>query len=202
MNHRNIVPTAAAVTLALSILAAPASPQEITECDRLVAHPLDPDRITEGVPTSEVPHAGGIAACKKAIAENPGTARLHYQLGRVYFYDGQASQALPHLEIAAKAGYRQAQFVLGYVHDSGLRGLEKDSCKTESLWLSSARAGRLSAMVSYPHHVVRGRFADCTVTASKQEMMGFLEAAKERSLDYYQGVLVADLIEDLDAQME
>ena len=52
-------------------------------------------------------------------------------------------------------------------------------------------------MVSYPHHVVRGRFDDCKIQVSKAEMMGFLDQAKSRRLDYYQGVLVGDIVADL-----
>lgn len=173
--------------------------EEITECDRLVSHPLDPDRVTTGVPSSEVDGPAGIAACEAAVKADPDSARAHYQLGRVYFYEGRADKAMPHLEVAAAANHRQAMFVLGYILDTGLGGVEMDSCRTEELWARSARAGRLAALVSYPHHVVRGRFDDCTLHASQTEMMGFLEQAKASELDYYQGVLVADVIEDLTA---
>ena len=81
---------------------------EFTECDRLVAHPLDPDRITTGVPTSDVKHPEGIAACLSAVADDPDNARLNYQLARVYYYDDQVDKAMPYLEMAAAAGYRGA----------------------------------------------------------------------------------------------
>ena len=176
---------------------APASAQYIHQCDVLVSHPLDPDRVIAGVPSSQVNHPAGIAACTAAVEAEPDNPRFQYQLGRVYFYDGQSEKALPHLEKAAAAGYRQAMFVLGYVLDSGLGGVSPDVCRTEDLWARAARAGRLAAMVSYPHHVVRGRFDACKVQLSKAEMMGLLEQAKARRLDYYQGVLVADIIMDL-----
>jgi len=188
--------------LALVIVAAPVCAEdEITRCDVLVSHPLDPDRITDGVPTRDVPREQGIAACMDAVAADPGNPRLNYQLGRVYYYDDQVEKALPYLEQAADAGYRQAEFVLGYVLDGGLRGVEKDVCRTEDLWSRAARGGRLAALVSYPHHVIRGRFSGCTVHVGNAEMMVFLEQAKARKLDYYQTVLVDDLIEDLNARM-
>jgi hypothetical protein len=173
---------------------------EVTRCDELVSHPLDPDRVTTGVSTSDVPSAEGIAACQAAVADDPGNPRLHYQLGRVYYYAGQTDEAVPHLETAASAGYRQAEFVLGYLYDGGRNGAEDNVCRTETLWLSSARHGRLAAMVSYPHHVLRGRFDGCKIQAGNDEMMRFLEQAKARKLDYYQTVLVNDLIEDLHAR--
>ena len=171
---------------------------ELTECDRLVAHPLDPERITTGVPTSEVKHPEGIAACLSAVADDPDNPRLNYQLSRVYYYDDQADKAMPYLEKAAAAGYRQAQFVLGYILSiTPAKDAQANRCRVEDLWLRSARAGRLAAMVSYPHHVVRGKFEGCKIQADKAEMLGFLERSKRRKLSYYQGVLVADLIEDV-----
>ena len=200
INHRKNVRVCLALGLLLVVASAGAD-EGITRCDELVSHPLDPDRVTTGVSTSEVPSAEGIAACLEAVADYPDNPRLHYQLGRVYYYDGQTAEAIPHLEAAAGAGYRQAEFVLGYLYDGGLNGAKDDVCRTEALWLSSARHGRLAAMVSYPHHVLRGRFDECKIQADDQEMMRFLERAKDRKLDYYQTVLVDDLVADLMARM-
>jgi len=180
------------------IVAAAWANDDITECDRLISHPLDPDRVTTGVPTAKMDHAAGIAACLAAIEADPDSARAHYQLARVYFYDDQVDKAMPHLEIASAGNYRQAMFVLGYILDSGVDGVATDVCRTEDLWLRSARADRLAALVSYPHHVVRGRFDACQIQASKAEMVEFLERARARDLDYYQGVLVGDVTADLE----
>jgi hypothetical protein len=171
---------------------------EMTECDRLVSHPLDPERITTGVSSSAVKHPEGIAACLSAVADDPENPRLNYQLARVYYYDDQADKAMPYLEMAAGAGYRQAQFVLGYILSiTPTKDAKANGCRIEDLWLKSARAGRLASMVSYPHHAVRGGFSGCKLRADKAEMLGFLERSKKRKLSYYQGVLIADLIEDV-----
>lgn len=171
---------------------------ELTECDRLVAHPLDPDRITTGVPSSDVKHPEGIAACLSAVADDPDNARLNYQLARVYYYDDQVDKAMPYLEMAAAAGYRQAQFVLGFILSiTPAPDAQANRCHIEDLWHRSARAGRLAALVSYPHHAVRGEFKGCKLQADKSEMLGFLERTKKRKLSYYQNVLVSDLIEDV-----
>ena len=202
MNNPNVLGSFLLTGLVVSITPAPLSAEEeITRCDVLASHPLDPDRITDGVSSSNVFREEAIAACRAAVTRDPENPRLNYQLGRVYFYDGQVEKALPHLEQAAGAGYRQAQFVLGYLLDSGLGGVEKNICQTEDLWARAARSGRLAALVSYPHHVMRGRFSNCTVQVGDAEMMAFLEQAKARKLDYYQTVLVNDLIEDLGARM-
>lgn len=177
------------------LVTASSQAQEVTECDRLTAHPLDPDKITTGVPSSKVPHDEGIAACKAAVAADPNNPRLNYQLGRVYFYAGQAESAIPHLEQAAGGGHRQAQFVLGYVYEAGRNGTKTDICRTEDLWLASARAGRLAAQVSYPHHFLKGQFEGCDNLAPKAEMLHMLESAQQRKLSYYQDLLITDLVE-------
>ncbi|MBT8443657.1 MAG: hypothetical protein KJO13_02860 [Gammaproteobacteria bacterium] len=194
---RRLFATISALMVCGCLAGAASASEEKTECDRLVSHPRDPDRVTTGVPTSEVDVPAGIAACEAAVKADPDSARAHYQLGRVYFYDGQVDEAMPHLEIAAAASHRQTMFVLGYILDTGLSGVDPDTCRTEDLWARAARAGRLAALVTYPHHVVRGRFDDCTVQVSNDEMMGFLEQAVTFDLDYYQRVLVADVMEDL-----
>ncbi|MDJ0928331.1 MAG: tetratricopeptide repeat protein [Gammaproteobacteria bacterium] len=188
------------IVLALGSMAAHGT-DVLTRCDELASHPLDPDRVTTGVSSSEVRVVESIAACRDAVAADPDNARLNYQLGRVYFYDGQTDAAMPHLEQSAATGHRQAQFVLGYVIDEGMQGVEQDACRVEDLWARSARAGRLAAMVSYPHHVLRGRFAGCQLQLDDAEMLNMLEAATARKLDYYQRVLVGDLIEDLGARI-
>ncbi len=178
----------------------------MTACDRLIAHPEDPDHVAPGVETSAVDLPRAIAACTADVAraapDSPDYGRLQYQLGRAYFYDQQTERALPYLERAAAAGSEQAQFVLGYVIDEGLQGVVANRCKVEDLWVRSARAGRLAAQVSYPHHVLRGRFGGCRIQATPQEMRGFLGSAAARAdNDYYQGLLVSVLQGELEASL-
>lgn len=181
-----------------------AAATSVTECDRLAAHPEDPDRVAAGVETKDVDIPRAIAACDadvaKSAAGSPDYARLQYQLGRAYFYDKQTAKAVPPLERAAAAGSEQAQFVLGYLIDNGLQGIAKDPCRVEDLWLRSARAGRFAAQVSYPHHLTRGLFKGCNSQASSEEMRGFLQAAASRAgNNYYQSLLVSILQGELEA---
>lgn len=169
----------------------------ITECDVLVSHGEDPDRIAPGV--DDVLLVAGRAACEDAVAKDPENPRLRYQLGRVLFYSGEAQASLPHLEFAAQAGSEQAQFVLGYITDEGLQGIAKDPCKVEDLWVRSARQGRFAARVSYPRHVAHGKFDACTIQASPEEIRGFLSAAADQAGDYYQQLLVAEVIDTYEA---
>jgi len=165
--------------------------EEVTECDVLVSHPEDPDRIAPGV--NDVLLLAGLAACEAAVAEDPENRRLRYQLGRVLFYGGDAEASLPHLEFAAEAGSKQAQFVLGYITDEALQGIKRDACKVEDLWVRSARQGRFAARVSYPRHVAHGKFKGCDIQASSSEINSFIEAAREQADGYYQQLLVEEV---------
>ena len=184
-----------------SVMAAP-DPEAVTECDKLASHGSDPERVAPGVSQSGMRKAAAIAACAADTDLQPENRCLRYLLGRSYFYSWRAEDAMPHLIFAAEAGHRQAQFVLGYIYDGGLQGVEQDRCQAEVLWLRSARQGRFAALVSYPHHVVRGRFDDCTISATKEEMAGFLETAKGMASDYYRRVWTADVTEDFAAYQQ
>jgi len=183
-----------------ALLASPALAQQPTQCDLLAGHPEDPDKVGPGA--ASVPDKkAAIAACEKDLAADPGNRRLRYQLGRVLFYDGQTEKSVGHLEAAAAAGSSQTQFVLGYITDEGLNGVKKDPCKVEDLWVRAARAGRFAAQVSYPHHVMTGRFAGCKQQASDEEATQFLEQAKKsaRGFGYYGELLVSTLTRDFAA---
>ncbi|NKB43665.1 MAG: hypothetical protein GKS03_05240 [Alphaproteobacteria bacterium] len=188
---------ASILSFASVAIAAP-NPEAVTQCDKLASHGSDPERVAPGVSQSSMRKAAAISACLADTTMQPENRRLRYLLGRAYFYSGRAVDAMPHLIFSAEAGHRQSQFVLGYVYDSGLQGVEQDRCKTEALWLRSARQGRFAALVSYPHHVVRGKFDDCDVNASIDEMAGFLETAKDMASDYYRRIWTADVTDDFD----
>ena len=179
--------------------APPAEADEITECDRLVAHPLDPDRVSDGVSRSDVDVAAATAACEAAVTADPDNARLAYQLGRVYFYGGRVQDAAVQIERSAGQGYRQAQFVLGAIIGNRREGAPADVCRVEDLWFKSALQGRLAAQVSYVRHVTKGLFDGCTIQATGPQLTAFIADAQARVEDYYQRLLVADLTEDVAA---
>lgn len=196
--------TTLAMTMAMTTAGAQAAtdPEAVTECDKLASHGSDPERVSPGVSQSGMRKSAAIAACLADTELQPENRRLRYLLGRAYFYSGRTEDAMPHVTYAAEAGHRQAQFVLGYIYDGGLQGVAQDRCKAEALWLRSARQGRFAALVSYPHHVVRGMFDDCNVQASNEEMTDFLETAKGMASDYYRRMWTADVAADFAAYQE
>lgn len=191
--------------MALSLCCFAGSPggvaqEAATRCDHLAAHPEDPDRIVDGVPTSEVDQPAAIAACEAGLVADPGNPRLTYQLARVYFYNGRSADAVATMEKSAAAGYRQAQFVMGALISNNRPDASDDICDAEFWWAKSAAAGRLAAQVSYVRHVTKGLFDGCTLHASEDDMSAFLDNVRSTGgRDYYLRLLIADLTEDLAA---
>ncbi|MEQ8735760.1 MAG: tetratricopeptide repeat protein [Rhodospirillaceae bacterium] len=174
--------------------------ETVTTCDRLASHPEDPDRIIAGVATADVDQPAAIAACEADLKADPGNPRLTYQLARVYFYNGRSADAVATMDKAARAGHRQAQFVMGALITNNRPDASDDICDAEMWWSKSAKAGRLAAQVSYVRHVTKGLFDGCALNASKEEMSFFLDNVRATGGgDYYLRLLLADLTEDLAA---
>jgi TPR repeat protein len=174
--------------------AAQSAPAVVTECDRLAAHPNDPDRVTAGVPERQVDTAAAIAACKIAVAAEPGNGRLNYQLARALGYAGRGKEAATFRDAAVRADYPQALFVVGYIHLFGFNDAAVDPCKAGDLIRRSALKGRQAGLVGFPHWALAGKFKGCAVQQDKAEMLGFAAQAKAQlNGDFYQTLLVEGL---------
>lgn len=183
-----------------AMCAMPASAQQPTPCDLLAGHVEDPDRVGPGA-ADVADKKAAITACEKDLAADPNNRRLKYQLARVLFYDGQTPRAMTYLQAAADDGSQQAQFVLGYITDEALQGVVRDVCKVEDLWVKSARQGRFAAQVSYPRHVMDGKFASCKIQANNAEIAEFLDKATKGAglFGYYAEILAAQMTKDFAA---
>jgi tetratricopeptide (TPR) repeat protein len=91
--------------IGLALLATPAKADTvITECDRLAAHPEDPQKVTPGINQKDIDYPKAIAACEQALVVNPNDPRARYQLARVLFYTNQNERAVAEMKRAADAG--------------------------------------------------------------------------------------------------
>lgn len=185
------------VGLALIATPALAAERPVTECDRLAAHPEDPDRAAPGVERADVDLPAALAACQKRVTEDPTDLHARYQYARVLFYSGKKKESMEEMRAAADAGYRQAQFVYGTFISHERPFAPRDICLTEQYWLKSARAGRQAARVSYVRHYLRGRFAGCKVQASHAEMTSFIDTAAREAQNFYEELLIEDLSDEL-----
>jgi len=178
-------------------LKAPIRAADVTDCDRLAAHQSDPDKVVPvGVSGADV-SAAAIDACRDAVTREPDNLRFRYQLARALAENGRAAEGHPHIRMAATGGYRQAQFVLGYLYDEGMQGLTKDPCAAATLWQGAAEQGLMAALLSFPHHVLRGRFDTCEISASPAELRSMLQQAQSMGPDYYQRMIITDLLGEL-----
>jgi hypothetical protein len=191
--------TIALATLLTLIGTQSALAAKVTECDRLAAHPDDPDRIAPGVERKNMDLQQALARCEADAAQQPSQPRLRYQLARVLFYAGQNERAVAEMRAAADNGYRQAQFVYGTMINYRREHAPSDICLTERYWLAAARAGRQAARVSYVRHVLKGRFASCTIQASATEMRALLATAAGEARDFYERLLIEDLTDEFDS---
>lgn len=175
--------------------------QVVTECDRLASHPEDPNRVAPGRHQPEIDLPKAIEACRAAVAADPKNPRLNYLLGRVLGYSGRGAEGIANRQVAVDADYPQALFVIGYITVFGLNQQPKDVCKGAELIRRSAFQGRLAGQFGFPAYVVRGLFDACPVRKDRQEMLGFIAAARQQiGGDYYQGLLAEQLEREIEAR--
>ena len=171
--------------------------QDVTECDRLASHGRDPGHVAPAVSSSGMDKPAAIAACQRAVAADPDNPRLNYQLGRAYGYSGRGEEAMPYRLKALEADYPQSLFVIWYLYSIG-RTIEPDICKTYELWKRAARYRRLAALVALPRQGLRGDFEACGPAISPGDLRAYLNEAKAQSNDYFVGMLVDDLLAEVE----
>jgi uncharacterized protein len=91
-----------------------------TDCDTYGASPLDPHRVTAGVPILKLNPDLAIPACEEAVRRYPDSTRLAFQLGRAHKKKNDFRSALIQLRKAADQGYAPAQVELALMYGNGL----------------------------------------------------------------------------------
>jgi TPR repeat protein len=100
------------LSLGVALSVAAQSDVPPTECDRLAAHPLDPDRVVEGVAFADIDGERAIASCRTALSQYPDSTRILFQLGRAYDAKGDAAAAEKYYRRAAELGSAAAEVTL------------------------------------------------------------------------------------------
>ncbi len=109
---------AAATLLALAITcSARADGPPLGDCDRLAAHPEDPQRVHAGIPITALDEERAVAACEAALAAAPESARFRFQYGRALDKMGSFQDALGQYRVATKARYPAAQYAMGLIFE-------------------------------------------------------------------------------------
>lgn len=175
--------------------------RNVTPCDRLAAHPDDPEAVAPGLSRAEIDTEAALKACHEAVASDPHNPRLNYQLARVFGYAGRHEEGQSFRDSALKAGYPQSLFVIGYIRLENWDGRGADPCYGGELIRRSAEAGRFAGLVGFAHYALMGRFEGCPADMPRidsKEMLGFLAAARDETTDFYR----LALIDQLEAQLK
>lgn len=165
----------------------------VTQCDRLAAHPEDGQRVAPGVERKDIDIPKALAVCAKAVADDPGNARLRYQHARLLFYGSQTAEAMREMRRSADDGHAQAQFVFGTFITRNRPDAPTDVCLAESYWKKSGEGGRQAARVQYLRYTLQGAFDACPGRASADELVDILSAAQAAARNFYEGLLLEDL---------
>ena len=137
----------------------PASNRGVTECDRLAASELDFARPPEvsGILFESIEAQSAVAACAKAVEDNPRVARYLFNLGRAYHKLGadpalgadERTRALRSARLAyddaSKRGYVSALNNLAVLYDIG-DGVEQNQQTAIDLLKRGAEQGHALAM--------------------------------------------------------
>lgn len=127
--------TSLAVVLVFGLPALAGGPP-VHECDRLAAHPDDPQKVADGVVFEAIETERAIGACEAALTEFPGTPRFEFQLGRTLDAAGQENLAVDHYRVAAEQGHPAAQHSLFLSYAEGT-GVDQDPAEAAK-WLERA----------------------------------------------------------------
>jgi TPR repeat protein len=128
----------------------------VHECDRLAAHPDDPDRKAEGVPFERIVAERAARACEQAVAAHPGVARFEYQLGRALQKEKRYGEALERYRKAADKDYAPAIFNLGLMYANGT-GVAKDEAEAVRWFRRAADKDILFAIYNLGAAYANGR---------------------------------------------
>ena len=100
--------------------AAPQSPDVVSYCDRYAGSEFDSESSVFGLPFERIDPKVAIPACAEALAKNPDSPRLNFQLGRAYSARGEFSKARAFFLKAAQANFALAEVDLGSFYFNGL----------------------------------------------------------------------------------
>ena len=184
-----------AVVVLCNITNASAQNAPVTDCDRLAAHPFDPQRKAPGV--SRINANMAIPACETAVSQYPNNARLNYQLGRAYYSTGgNIRGAFEQFTEAAERGYAAAQNALGVLYHQG-QGVPRDDARAVVWYRKAAEQGfaRAQFALGNMYEIGMGVRRDYTEAAGwygKAGEQGIKEAGDRLGTMYAEGHLRRD----------
>jgi hypothetical protein len=100
--------------------AQPQSQDVVSYCDRYAGSEFDGQSSVFGLPFERIDPKVAIPACSEALAKNPDSPRLNFELGRAYSARGEFSRARDLFLKAAEANFALAEVDLGSFYANGI----------------------------------------------------------------------------------
>jgi uncharacterized protein len=161
---------------------------ELVLCDRLAAHPADPDKPADVVGTAEIAPSDLVTAIKFCKIASTASRRALYELGRAYAANQQMPEAMNAYRKAADNGSTAAMVELGVLFATG-SGVAKDEAQARQLFERAADAGNPRGAINLAAMASNGGAA-----ADPARMRALLTKAAETSAEaqYQLGIMMAD----------
>jgi tetratricopeptide (TPR) repeat protein len=126
---------------ALSLVSTVSTAQSATsDCDRLAGSASDPQKKAAGVPYGQINAAAAMAACKKAVAQEPREGRLWFQYGRALEKADKMPEAINAYSEAKKLNHAAAFNNLGELYRDA-KHVERDLPAALDLFKKAADLG-------------------------------------------------------------
>jgi len=158
--------------------AATLSPNLVTPCDRLAAHPADTQKLAVGVSQDQLDLHAARTACIQALADQPENGRILYQLSRTYMSTGAGDDdsGLVYLRKSAEHGYAQGQYTLAMLL---LRQPDDDAhrCDGGKLLVAAARQRHFSSKIMLGQYWLDGKFQGCALPIAHTEIGDMISQA-------------------------
>ena len=174
----------------------PADRTEPTECDRLASSRYDRTRLAPPRARADIDVPAAIGQCEADLAKHPSDPRIHFHLGRLYGYAGDAEKTLMHRQAAAAAGNHNAIFLLGYLAWVSAKD-DAARCEAARQMRLAADRGNYSGQVTYATYFVEGRLAACADTPPKAQVLGYVRAARPAVDGFFETLLAEHLLKTL-----
>ena len=164
----------------------------VTECDRMASSRYDRMRLAPARARADIDVDAAIAQCEVDLSQYPDDPRLHFHLGRLYGYTGEADKSRFHREAAAAAGNHNAIFLLAYLDFIAAKD-ESMRCRAVSEVRRAAQLGNYSAQLFYTSVWQRDTINNCGGLAPADEIAAYLDAAKPQVDGFFETLLVNHL---------
>ena len=151
------------------------------ECDRLASVPSDPNVKTRGVDIAQIDVPKALAACERAVKQDPQNARYKFQLSRAYLVAEKYPEAKLSAHEAVELGYPFANVVLGFL--AALDMFEgSDPVEATKRYRAAAEAGLPLAAFAYALRLADGLGTDADIPTALKWLERAVEAEYPPSL--------------------